>query len=232
MLAADLEQFAAAVRRENHTLKRALTDPKPFSGIGNAYSDEILHAARLSPVTSTRRMEQESVARLYAPYAADAMVDRAPRRGRRPGRSRRRSRRFAPRRPSTAASPAVPRAPDAGGTHTIRRQRDELLRALPDRWPPARGPRAVAAAEAGSAQECRSLRSRIVRMHFAAGASVKIGGPQGLRGMLKHCLDLCTCDPPARQFGKCGLRSKNATSVVSMLGRGWPPVISHRKNIL
>src|SRR5215471_12396189 len=44
------EEFAAALRRENHTLKRALTDPRLFSGIGNAYSDEILHAARLSPV--------------------------------------------------------------------------------------------------------------------------------------------------------------------------------------
>ena len=48
--------FAAALTRENHTLKRALTDPRLFSGIGNAYSDEILHAARLSPVAlpSTR----------------------------------------------------------------------------------------------------------------------------------------------------------------------------------
>jgi formamidopyrimidine-DNA glycosylase len=61
-----LEQFAARLRSENHTLKRALTDPKLFSGIGNAYSDEILHAARLSPVMLTRRIEDEAVARLYA----------------------------------------------------------------------------------------------------------------------------------------------------------------------
>src|SRR6266404_326837 len=46
VLAADLDAFAAALRRENHTLKRALTDPRLFSGVGNAYSDEILHAAR------------------------------------------------------------------------------------------------------------------------------------------------------------------------------------------
>ena len=48
-------QFREALPRENHTLKRALTDPRLFSGIGNAYSDEILHAARLSPLKLTRR---------------------------------------------------------------------------------------------------------------------------------------------------------------------------------
>jgi formamidopyrimidine-DNA glycosylase len=64
-LAADLPEFAAALRRENHTLKRALTDPGLFSGIGNAYSDEILHAARLSPVKLTGRLSDEEVARLH-----------------------------------------------------------------------------------------------------------------------------------------------------------------------
>jgi len=62
---ATLEQFAARLRSENHTLKRALTDPKLFSGIGNAYSDEILHAARLSPVMLTSRIDAAAVARLY-----------------------------------------------------------------------------------------------------------------------------------------------------------------------
>ena len=52
---ADLPAFAEALQRENHTLKRALTDPHLFSGIGNAYSDEILHAARMSPFKQTRR---------------------------------------------------------------------------------------------------------------------------------------------------------------------------------
>ena len=65
VLHASLEQFAARLRSENHTLKRALTDPKLFSGIGNAYSDEILHAARLSPVMLTRRIDEDAVARLY-----------------------------------------------------------------------------------------------------------------------------------------------------------------------
>lgn len=62
---ATLAQFAARLRSENHTLKRALTDPGLFSGIGNAYSDEILHAARLSPVMLTSRMDDASVARLF-----------------------------------------------------------------------------------------------------------------------------------------------------------------------
>jgi formamidopyrimidine-DNA glycosylase len=64
-LEADLATFAAALRRENHTLKRALTDPRLFSGIGNAYSDEILHAARLSPVKLTSRLDDAEVARLH-----------------------------------------------------------------------------------------------------------------------------------------------------------------------
>jgi formamidopyrimidine-DNA glycosylase len=62
---ADLDAFASALTRENHTLKRALTDPQLFSGIGNAYSDEILHAARLSPLAQTKRLEPDEVARLY-----------------------------------------------------------------------------------------------------------------------------------------------------------------------
>jgi formamidopyrimidine-DNA glycosylase len=59
-----LERFAAALTAENHTLKRALTDPRSFSGIGNAYSDEILHRARLSPVALTQRLTPEEIARL------------------------------------------------------------------------------------------------------------------------------------------------------------------------
>jgi len=64
VLETDLAEFQAALRRENHTLKRALTDPRLFSGIGNAYSDEILHRARLSPVTLTGRLDDGEVARL------------------------------------------------------------------------------------------------------------------------------------------------------------------------
>lgn len=63
-LTASIEAFAEALRRENHTLKRSLTDPRLFSGIGNAYSDEILHAARLSPIVWTTRLRDEEIARL------------------------------------------------------------------------------------------------------------------------------------------------------------------------
>jgi formamidopyrimidine-DNA glycosylase len=65
-LAADLAAFAARLKAENHTLKRALTDPRLFSGIGNAYSDEILHRAQLSPVALTASLKDAEVARLQA----------------------------------------------------------------------------------------------------------------------------------------------------------------------
>jgi formamidopyrimidine-DNA glycosylase len=61
----DLATFVEALGRENHTLKRALTDPHLFSGIGNAYSDEILHAARLSPFKQTSGLTNEEAARLF-----------------------------------------------------------------------------------------------------------------------------------------------------------------------
>src|SRR4029079_1280638 len=60
-----LDAFAAALRSGNHTLKRMLTDPHVFSGIGNAYSDEILHAAQLSPAQLTRSLDDEAIARLF-----------------------------------------------------------------------------------------------------------------------------------------------------------------------
>jgi formamidopyrimidine-DNA glycosylase len=64
-LEATLKQFHQALTRENHTLKRALTDPHLVSGIGNAYSDEILHAARLSPLKLSRSLSDEEFVRLY-----------------------------------------------------------------------------------------------------------------------------------------------------------------------
>ncbi len=65
VLETDLERFAEAVTGENHTLKRALTDPRLLSGIGNAYSDEILHAARLSPLKLTSSLTGAEIERLY-----------------------------------------------------------------------------------------------------------------------------------------------------------------------
>lgn len=64
-LDASEKEFAAVLRRENHTLKRSLTDPRLFSGIGNAYSDEILHRAQLSPVTLTSRLSDADTTLLY-----------------------------------------------------------------------------------------------------------------------------------------------------------------------
>jgi formamidopyrimidine-DNA glycosylase len=66
IFASDLASFRAALTAENRTLKRALTDPRLVSGIGNAYSDEILHAAELSPVTLTHKLEQHEWERLFA----------------------------------------------------------------------------------------------------------------------------------------------------------------------
>ena len=65
LFAANVDDFAVALRRERHTLKRTLTDPRTFSGIGNAYSDEILHEARLSPVQMSTNLDDNETARLF-----------------------------------------------------------------------------------------------------------------------------------------------------------------------
>jgi formamidopyrimidine-DNA glycosylase len=65
VFAADLDSFRSVLTAENHTLKRALTDPRLLSGIGNAYSDEILHAAQLSPVALTQKLKPEEWERLF-----------------------------------------------------------------------------------------------------------------------------------------------------------------------
>ncbi len=66
MLGCALDEFRAALTRQNHTLKRALTDPHILDGIGNAYADEILHAARLSPLQLTSRMTETETERLFS----------------------------------------------------------------------------------------------------------------------------------------------------------------------
>jgi formamidopyrimidine-DNA glycosylase len=65
VLDASIAEFSARLTKENHTLKRALTDPRSFSGIGNAYSDEILHRAKLSPIAQTQKLSDEEIARLF-----------------------------------------------------------------------------------------------------------------------------------------------------------------------
>jgi formamidopyrimidine-DNA glycosylase len=74
VLEASLGEFSSRLRAENHTLKRSLTDPRLFSGIGNAYSDEILHRARLSPVLLTKKITDEEIARLFA-ATTDALIE-------------------------------------------------------------------------------------------------------------------------------------------------------------
>jgi formamidopyrimidine-DNA glycosylase len=66
-----LDTFRAALTRENHTLKRSLTDPRVISGVGNAYSDEILHRAKLSPLAQTQKLKPEEWERLYAAVRAE-----------------------------------------------------------------------------------------------------------------------------------------------------------------
>ena len=79
MIGSSRAAFEAAITRENHTLKRALTDPRLLSGIGNAYSDEILHRAQLSPIAMTRKLGPDEVERLY-----DGDLERPQRRPRGP----------------------------------------------------------------------------------------------------------------------------------------------------
>ena len=65
IFSADLAAFSERLKRENHTVKRALTDPRLFAGIGNAYSDEILHRAKLSPIAMTSKLDDEEIERLF-----------------------------------------------------------------------------------------------------------------------------------------------------------------------
>ena len=144
--ASDARAFRAALTAENHTLKRALTDPRMVSGIGNAYSDEILHAARLSPVTLTHKLTRRSgnglrrdarhaelwIERLRAEAAAGF-----------PGKSDGVSQGHGGSRTLRAAVPAVRRE---GSADPLRGQRNQLLRSLPDGRKAAGGSRPVAAA--------------------------------------------------------------------------------------
>lgn len=78
VLSSDLAEFVAGIRSGNHTLKRALSDPKKFDGIGNAYGDEILHAAGLSPLKRTGQLSDEEIARLHlaAKQTLETWIDR------------------------------------------------------------------------------------------------------------------------------------------------------------
>ena len=144
----DAAAFAARLKQENHTLKRALTDPRLFSGIGNAYSDEILHRARLSPLALTHKLSTEETERLFA--SAKAVLAEWTERLRREAGEDFPERRHRVPAADGGAWPlrqAVPGLRRAGAAHCLRRQRNQLLRALPDPRHGARRSRVVALVE-------------------------------------------------------------------------------------
>ena len=157
-LDATLEEFAAALRSANHTLKRALTDPHLFSGIGNAYSDEILHRAKLSPIAMTFKLTDDQVARLYA-ATRESLVEWTDRlRAEAAGKFPEKVTAF---REGMAVhgryGEAVPALRLEGAAHPLRVERDELLPNLPDRRQTARRPRPVAPAARRLAAHARGV---------------------------------------------------------------------------
>ena len=150
VFASDLNSFREALTAENRTLKRALTDPRIVSGIGNAYSDEILHAARLSPITLTRKLAPEEWERLFAATREHASTLDRPA-GRR-GESR-----------ISEKGNCVPQGDGGSWTlwrtvsevrrkdsaHSLCRQRDQLLREVPDWRKGSSGPKPVATVAIG-----------------------------------------------------------------------------------
>jgi formamidopyrimidine-DNA glycosylase len=127
VFSASREEFEAALRRENHTLKRSLTDPHLFSGIGNAYSDEILHSARLSPLLLTQKLTSEEAERLWVATreVLQEWVDRlrAQTAGANGGRLSRESDGLSPRNDrSRSIRQAVPRLRGARAANPVCRQ--------------------------------------------------------------------------------------------------------------
>ena len=145
VLEASLADFTAALRRENHTVKRALTDQRVFSGIGNAYSDEILHRARLSPVAMTSKLSDAEVERLFAATRDTlATVVRAPAPGDRRGLSRQGDRLPARDGGARQVRPGLPgsAAPRSSGSATPATRPTTARAARPraGSWPTARCP--------------------------------------------------------------------------------------------
>ena len=150
----DLDGFRAALTAENRTLKRALTDPRLISGVGNAYSDEILHAAQLSPIALTHKLKPEEWERLFAATRStlrlwmDRLGGEAEKSlsGEGDGVS-----------PGDGGAWAVQFAVSAlrreGAADSLRRQRDQLLREVPDRRKGAGRPQPFAAAGVGLAAD-------------------------------------------------------------------------------
>ena len=147
VLSATPEAFREALTRENRTLKRALTDPRILSGIGNAYSDEILHAARLSPITQTHKLTPEEWQRLFTATreTLQIWIDSLQRRSRQS--LSRKSHGVSARDGSAwALQSAVRGLRIADSAHPVCRQRNQLLSDVPDRRQSARRPQSFAAA--------------------------------------------------------------------------------------
>ena len=159
VFASDLALFRATLSAENRTLKRALTDPRLLSGIGNAYSDEILHAAQLSPIALTHKLEPGEWKRLFdaTRNTLRLWMDRlcCRRRGWISRKGDCVSRGHGSSRPLSKTLPAMWRKNPA---YSLRRQRDELLRALSDRRKSSSGPRPLAAIGFGLASHARRTR--------------------------------------------------------------------------
>jgi len=152
VLGAGLDDFSAALTSENHTLKRALTDPRLFSGIGNAYSDEILHRAGLSPVILTQRLGTDEIRRLFEATTATLEEWVARLRAEAGGGFPEHVTAF--REEMAVHGKYGQPCPRCGGkVQRIRYASNETnyLRALPDRRQAARRPRAVAPSARGLA---------------------------------------------------------------------------------
>ena len=156
----DVATFGAALARANHTLKRALTDPQLISGIGNAYSDEILHRAQLSPVRMTRTLEFDDVDRLFnATRTTLAEWTERLRAEAGDGFPKKVTAFRAEMAGAWPLSPTLSALRCTGAADRICRQRDELLCAVPDTGKTARGSGAVTPSTQGLAAHSRRTRT-------------------------------------------------------------------------
>ena len=165
VLEVDVAAFSHAIRHDNHTLKRALTDPHLFSGIGNAYSDEILHAARLSPFKQTESLSDDELRRLFE--ATRTTLTRWIARLREEAGDEFPERVTAFRDGMAVHGRYGKPCPDCGGP--VQRivyaaQRSQLLSALSDRRPAARRSSAVAPPARGLAADARRARASAQRL--------------------------------------------------------------------
>ncbi len=154
-LEADLPGFREALTRESHTVKRALTDPRLFSGIGNAYSDEILHRARMSPAKLTKRMTEVEIERLYRATRGtlEAWAARFVEDARKAFPEKVTAFREGMAVHGRYGKPCLSGLRLAGAEDRLCRQRVELLRHLPDRRQAPGRPRTLAAPQRRLAED-------------------------------------------------------------------------------